>query len=31
MLGTFLTDSDPVAVPEVVIRYMAEQLGADDP
>jgi hypothetical protein len=26
MLGTFLTDSDPVGVPEVVIRYMAEQL-----
>jgi TnpA family transposase len=27
MLGTFLTDSGPVQVPEVVIRYAAEQLG----
>jgi len=24
MLGTFLTDSGPVQVPEVVIRYAAE-------
>jgi hypothetical protein len=31
MLGTFLTDSDPVAVPQVVIGYVAEQLGIDDP
>jgi hypothetical protein len=30
MLGTFLTDSDPVGVPEVVILYMAEQLGIAD-
>lgn len=30
MLGTFLTDSDPVGVPEVVIRYMAEQLDIAD-
>ncbi len=27
MLGTFLTDSGPVQVPEVVIRYAAEQVG----
>jgi Domain of unknown function (DUF4158) len=31
MLGTFLTDSDPVAVPQVVVDYVAEQLGIDDP
>jgi hypothetical protein len=30
MLGTFLTDSGPVDVPEVVIRYVAEQLGITD-
>jgi hypothetical protein len=30
MLGTFLTDSGPVQVPEVVIRYVAEQLGIAD-
>jgi hypothetical protein len=30
LLGTLLTDSDPVSVPEVVIRYMAEQLGIAD-
>jgi TnpA family transposase len=30
MLGTFLTDSGPVEVPEVVIRYVAEQLGIED-
>ncbi|MGH3199212.1 MAG: DUF4158 domain-containing protein, partial [Streptosporangiaceae bacterium] len=30
MLGTFLTDSGPVEVPEVVIRYAAEQLGIED-
>lgn len=30
MLGTFLTDSGPVQVPEVVIRYAAEQLGIED-
>lgn len=30
MLGTFLTDSGPVDVPEVVIRYVAEQLGIED-
>ena len=30
MLGTFLTDSGPVDVPEVVIRYAAEQLGIAD-
>ncbi|WP_239342236.1 DUF4158 domain-containing protein [Frankia sp. CiP3] len=30
MLGMFLTDSDPMGVPEVVIRYMAEQLGIAD-
>jgi hypothetical protein len=29
MLGTFLT-ADPVGVPEVVIRYMAEQLDIAD-
>ena len=28
MLGTFLTDSGPVQVPEVVIRYAAEQFGS---
>jgi hypothetical protein len=27
MLGTFLTDSGLAGVPEVVIRYVAEQLG----
>ena len=27
MLWTFLTDSDPAGVPEVVIRYVAGQLG----
>ena len=27
MLSTFLTDSDPAGVPEVVIRYVAGQLG----
>jgi hypothetical protein len=26
-VGHFLTDSDPVGVPQVVIRYLAEQLG----
>jgi hypothetical protein len=31
MLGTFLTESDPVGVPQVVIDYVAEQLGIDDP
>lgn len=31
MLGTFLTDSGPVDVPDVVIRYVAEQLGIADP
>jgi len=31
MLGTFLTDSDPAAVPQVVIGYVAEQPGIDDP
>ncbi|MEU7458695.1 DUF4158 domain-containing protein [Streptosporangium roseum] len=30
MLGTFLTDSGPAEVPEVVIRYVAEQLGIED-
>ena len=30
MLGTFLTDSGPVQVPEVVIRYAAEQLGVQE-
>ena len=30
MLGTFLTDSGPVDVPEVVLRYAAEQLGIAD-
>ncbi|MDP9843371.1 Tn3 family transposase [Streptosporangium lutulentum] len=30
MLGTFLTDSGPDAVPEVVVRYVAEQLGIED-
>ena len=30
MLGTFLTDSGPVDVPEVVIRHVAEQLGTED-
>jgi hypothetical protein len=31
MLGTFLTESDPVGVPQIVIDYVAEQLGIDDP
>lgn len=31
MLGTFLTDSGPVQVPEVVIRYAAEQRGRGTP
>ncbi|WP_433358971.1 DUF4158 domain-containing protein [Streptosporangium sp. CA-115845] len=31
MLGTFLTDSGPVDVPEVAIRYVAEQLGINPP
>ncbi|WP_327581941.1 DUF4158 domain-containing protein [Nonomuraea sp. NBC_00507] len=30
MLGTFLTDSGPAEVPEVAIRYVAEQLGIED-
>ncbi|MFI6803348.1 DUF4158 domain-containing protein [Streptosporangium canum] len=30
MLGTFLTDSGPAEVPEVVVRYVAEQLGIED-
>jgi len=30
MLGTFLTDSGAVDVPEVVLRYAAEQLGIAD-
>jgi hypothetical protein len=31
MLGTFLTDSDPVAVPEVVIRYTDRRPAATRP
>jgi hypothetical protein len=30
MLGTFLTEAGPVDVPEVVLRYVADQLGIDD-
>lgn len=30
MLGRFLTDSGPVEVPEVAIRYVAEQLGIEE-
>jgi hypothetical protein len=30
MLATFLTDSGPVQVPEVVIRCAAEQLGVQE-
>jgi TnpA family transposase len=30
MLGTFLTDPDPAGVPEVVVRYVAGQLGIGD-
>lgn len=30
MLGTFLTDVGPAEVPEVVVRYVAEQLGTEE-